>query len=282
MVLQRGPVASPGATMRVPGAANEHWRANGVRSGMQHDPLRGLDPAATCLFLDVDGTLIEFGPTPDAVTVDQALLRLLETAAHVCDGAVALISGRSLTRLDALFAPQRWPAAGLHGLERRDATGQLHVHGPERLPDDIVEELRAIVRRHPGLLLEDKGRAVALHYRNAAELGECLTRKVTALTRSHGEAGLHVQPGDYVLELKPSGITKAHAISAFMQESPFRGRRPVFAGDDLTDLHGFEAVQQVGGVAIAVGPRVTAAHQLASPSALRACLAAFVARATVE
>jgi trehalose 6-phosphate phosphatase len=237
-----------------------------------------LDPASSCLFLDVDGTLLDFGPTPDSVKVDQALLLLLEAAERACSGAVALISGRSLAQLDALFAPHRWPAAGLHGLERRDAAGRLHVHGPERLPEEIVEELRAIARRHPGLLLEEKGRAVALHYRNAAELADCLTRSVNALTETHAADDLHVQPGDYVLELKPSGITKAHAISAFMQLTPFRGRTPVFAGDDLTDLHGFEAVEAHGGVSIAVGPRVTAAHQLASPAELRAWLAAFVAR----
>lgn len=247
---------------------------------MMNNLLRALDPASTCLFLDVDGTLIDFGPTPDSVVVDQDLLRLLQAAASVCSGAVALISGRSLTQLDALFAPHRWPAAGLHGLERRDATGHLHLHGPERLPEAIVDQLRAIARQHPGLLLEDKGRAVALHYRNAAELGDRLARTVDALTREAGGDALHVQPGDYVLELKPSGITKAHAIDAFMDEPPFRGRTPVFAGDDLTDLHGFAAVEGHGGIAVAVGPRVTAAHRLDSPAELRAWLGAFVARAT--
>ena len=249
---------------------------------MTQHTIPALDPASTCLFLDVDGTLVEFGPTPDAVKVDQALLHLLVAAERACGGAVALISGRSLAQLDALFAPHRWPAAGLHGLERRDAAGHLHLHGPEQLPAAIVDELRAIARRHPGLLLEEKGRAVALHYRNAAELGDCLTRRVNALTASHGTDELHVQPGDYVLELKPSGITKAHAIDAFMDEPPFRGRTPVFAGDDLTDLHGFDAVESHGGIAIAVGPRVTAARQLASPAELRAWLASFVARERAE
>jgi trehalose 6-phosphate phosphatase len=244
--------------------------------------LQTLHPASTCLFLDVDGTLIDFGSTPDSVVIDQPLLQLLQTANESCGGAVALISGRSLTQLDALFAPQRWPAAGLHGLERRDAVGRLHVHGPERLPEPIVEELRAIARQHPGLLLEDKGRALALHYRNATELGAGLAASVDALTARHGDHDLHVQPGDYVLELKPSGITKAHAIAAFMDETPFRGRTPVFAGDDLTDLHGFEAVEAHGGVSIAVGPRVTAAHQVASPAELRELLAEFIARETTS
>lgn len=241
----------------------------------------GLRPATSCIFLDVDGTLIDFGPSPDQVHIDEPLHRLLHDAARACGGAVALISGRSLTQLDALFGPHRWPAAGLHGLERRDSAGKLHVHGPERLPDVLLTELRRLAERHPGLLLEDKGRAVALHYRNAAEIAECLTDEVNALTEMHARDGLHVQPGDYVLELKPSGITKANAITAFMDEPPFRGRVPLFAGDDLTDLHGFQAVHALGGCTIAVGPRVTAAHRVASPAELRRLLAEFVARGSI-
>jgi trehalose 6-phosphate phosphatase len=241
---------------------------------------RTLRPASTCLFLDVDGTLIDLGPTPDSVTIDASLLQLLHAASAACDGAVALVSGRSLTQLDALFAPDRWPAAGLHGLERRDACGRLHLHGPERLPEPLLEELRALARRHPGLLLEDKGRAAALHYRQAASLGPDLTHAVNALTQRHGADALHVQPGAYVLELKPTGITKAHAIADFMNEPPFIGRTPLFAGDDLTDVHGFDAVAALGGWSIAVGPRVTAMQHLDSPTELRTLLAEFLARGT--
>jgi trehalose 6-phosphate phosphatase len=235
-----------------------------------------LRPADACLFLDVDGTLIEFGPSPDAVHVDKPLMQLLHRAAVACDGAVALISGRSLTQLDALFAPRRWPAAGLHGAERRDADGQVHVHPTERVPSALLEELQAVARRHPGLLLEDKGRAVALHYRHAADLKGMLEHEVHRIAQRHGE--LDVQPGAYVLEVKPSGITKAHAIEAFMVEEPFAGRVPLFAGDDLTDLHGFEAVEQRGGISIAVGPRVKAMLEVPSPADLRALLEEFVTR----
>jgi trehalose 6-phosphate phosphatase len=249
-----------------------------VRLVITHRLHPNLRPAETCLFLDVDGTLIEFGPTPDAVDVDAALLQLLQGASAACDGAVAFISGRSLAQLDELFAPRRWPAAGLHGMERRDALGRLHVHPAERLPPTLVEELNQIAARHPGLLLEDKGRTVALHYRRAAGLGQALEREVAALAEAHGNGDVQVQPGAYVLELKPAGITKAHAIEAFMLEPPFAGRRPLFAGDDLTDLNGFEAVERLGGVSIAVGPRVSAMHDVASPAELRALLAEFITR----
>jgi trehalose 6-phosphate phosphatase len=237
-----------------------------------------LRPAQCCLFLDVDGTLLELGPDPDAVVVGAPALQILQRARCALTGAVALVSGRSLAQLDALFGEQCRPAAGLHGIERRDATGRLHVHPTERLPPRLLEELGEIAARHPGVLVEDKGRAVALHYRHAASLQEMLEREVEALARRHGGDELEVQPGAYVLELKPSGITKAHAIEAFMRETPFAGRTPLFAGDDLTDLHGFDAVERLGGVAIAVGPRVSAPVHLASPTELREVLAEFLQR----
>lgn len=237
-----------------------------------------LRPADSCLFLDVDGTLIELGPTPHAVVVDAAALQFLHDAQSVLRGALALISGRSLAQLDALFGPNVFPAAGLHGVERRDSLGNLHVHPTEPLPSDLLTELGAIAGRHPGILIENKGLAVAVHYRQAASLQDMLAREVEVLARRHGGEDLQVQPGSYVLELKPSGITKAHAIEAFMEEAPFAGRTPVFAGDDLTDLHGFEAVQKLGGVSIAVGPRVTAMHAVATPAELRELLTEFLGR----
>ena len=143
---------------------------------------------------------------------------------------------------------------------------------------DTPTTLYLILEGSVSVLLEDKGKAVALHYRQAANLHDMLEQQVHALARRHGGNDVHVQPGAYVLELKPSGITKAHAIEAFMQEPPFRGRTPLFAGDDLTDLHGFDAVERLGGVSIAVGPRVSAMVQAATPGELRALLEEFLAR----
>lgn len=246
-----------------------------VRHPKLHPSLR---PNRACLFLDVDGTLIELGPSPAAVHVDHGTLQFLHAAARVLDGALALISGRSLAQLEDLFGAPRFPAAGLHGLERRDSTGRLHVHPSEPLPASLIDELGEVAERHPGVLLEDKGRAVALHYRHAASLQEMLEREVDALARRHGRGEVQVQPGAYELELKPSGITKAHAIEAFLLEPPFAGRKPVFAGDDLTDLHGFAAVERHGGVSIAVGPRVTGMVAVAGPAELRMLLGEFLAR----
>jgi trehalose 6-phosphate phosphatase len=229
--------------------------------------------APWCLFLDVDGTLLEIAPTPDAVRVEDSLRQLLQGVRSALDDAVALVSGRALAALDELFAPQRWPAAGLHGLERRDAAGHVHTCGPDagRL-DEARREFAALAARAPGVLFEDKGRSLALHYRAVPDQEAALRRAVQAIATDLGPE-YHLLEGKRVFELKPAVATKAEAILAFMREPPFAGRRPIFVGDDVTDLDGFAAVERVGGLSVAVGDHVQAQMRVASPRDVRAFLA---------
>ena len=221
----------------------------------------------------MDGTLLEIAPTPDAVRVEDSLRQLLLDVQRALDGAVALVSGRAIARLDELFTPQRWPAAGLHGLERRDAAGCVHQCGPtsDRL-EPAREELTAIVARTPGLLLEDKGRSLAVHYRTVPGAESALRRAVRAVAADLAP-DYHVLEGSQVFELKPAIASKADAVRAFLREMPFAGRRPIYVGDDLTDLDGFAAVESAGGLSIAVGDRVQARVRVASPRDVRALLA---------
>ncbi|NGP52653.1 trehalose-phosphatase [Thioalkalivibrio sp. XN8] len=206
------------------------------------------------LFLDVDGTLVDIERHPDEVRAEPELRRSLATTARALDGALALVSGRSIASIDRIFAPLCLPAAGLHGLERRDADGRVHY--PAGYADRIAAaraELVGFVQSAPGLLLEDKGAALALHYRNAPALAaEC--ERHMALAEQAAGTDFHVQRGKMVLELKPSGQDKGTAILAFLEEAPFAGRRPVFVGDDLTDEDGFRAVNARAGLSIRVGP----------------------------
>ena len=221
----------------------------------------------------MDGTLLEIAPTPDAVRVDDHLAQLLADVASALDGAVALVSGRPIAGLDLLFAPRRWPAAGLHGLERRDAGGLLHRHAPAR---QRLEEARLrllyLAARTPGVLLEDKGLAIAVHYRAAPEIEPTLRRTLTEVAAELAP-DYHLLEGKQVFELKPAAATKADAVRAFMNEAPFAGRRPIYVGDDVTDLDGFAAVERVGGLSVAVGDRVQAQVRVASPRDVRALLA---------
>ena len=229
------------------------------------------------LFLDVDGTLLDIAERPDEVETHKVDCALIEGLQHAADRALALISGRSLAQLDALFAPLTLPAAGQHGFERRDVHGERHRR---RFPVDKLrpakEALRDFAGRHPGLVMEDKGASVALHYRLAPRLEQPALEAVREAAAPLGNA-VQIQAGKMVWELKPAGADKGSAIEEFMREAPFAGRTPVFLGDDVTDEYGFRVVNRLGGHSIKVGPGETAARwRLANPDAARAWLRAWL------
>jgi trehalose 6-phosphate phosphatase len=241
-------------------------------------PCRAPPPSRDyCLFLDVDGTLLDLAETPSAVIVDADLKSLLGAVSRRLDGAAALVSGRTIASVDELFAPLVLPVAGLHGLEQRGASGELRCVGPG--PEALAgarASLAAFVDVHANTLLEDKGRALALHFRLAPDAELAARQAVQVALRELGEA-FHVQEGKMVLEIKPCAATKATAVETFMHEAPFAGRRPVFIGDDLTDQAGFRVVEALGGISIAVGHRVQGQWRLENPAAVRRWLAAIVA-----
>ncbi|MBC7953068.1 MAG: trehalose-phosphatase [Rhodospirillaceae bacterium] len=215
------------------------------------------DPA-WAWFLDVDGTLIDIAPTPSAVNIPQQLPPLLARLSQCHGGALAVVSGRSLDNLRLLLTPFDPPAAGLHGLECRDAGGGVvRAAAPPGL-DDIRTRLTRTMEECPGLLLEDKGLALALHFRQAPEREETARRAVAAAVADH--PGFTVLAGKMVFEIKPAGVNKGSAIRSFMTQPPFSRRRPVFVGDDVTDEDGFIAANDLGGLSVLVGPpRDTAA-----------------------
>jgi trehalose 6-phosphate phosphatase len=212
------------------------------------------------LFLDVDGSLLDIAQRPDAVRVAPETQRLLMRLQSVTGGALALISGRSLEDVDALFSPLVLPAAGEHGVERRDADGNVHYRIFDgNLLRRAAKRLEAVAAGHEGLILEPKRYSLALHYRLAPEMGERVRSAVQAEAAAQGDA-FEVQAGKCVYELKPAGINKGTAIAQFMREKPFAERVPVFVGDDLTDEYGFEIVNRLGGHSIKVGTGPTAAR----------------------
>ena len=230
-----------------------------------------------CLFLDVDGTLVEFTDSPLDTFVDDELKEVLRQVAERLGGAVALVSGRSLHYLDTLFAPLRLPAAGLHGVERRKASGAIHgASFVDRRLNGARISLAELVRAHPGTSLEDKGRTLAVHYRMAPQFETELRAALAAIIQAL-DSRYHIQDGNMVLEIKPRGFTKGSAVGAFLQEPPFSGRTPVFVGDDLTDEGGFRMVESHGGISIAVGDRVRAQQRFENPLAVRAWLRSIAA-----
>lgn len=234
-------------------------------------PFPGILPAnQICLFLDIDGTLIEFADTPDAISVEPMVIDTLQRLKSALDGALALVSGRAVVDVDRILFPLHLPAAGLHGVERRDAMGRMHIPDIDTSPlESVREALQDFIARHPGLLLEDKLRSLAVHYRRVPGLRREVRKAMTRASAGLAPAFILLE-GDMVLELKPGGLDKAAAVEAFMRESPFRGRTPVFVGDDVTDCDGFDATRRLGGITVAVGPRVTAQYYLPDPRA--ACI----------
>lgn len=225
-----------------------------------------LEPG-DALFLDFDGTLVDLAPAPDRIHVDRALMPLLEALRERQRGAVAIVSGRELADIDRWLSPLVLPAAGVHGAERRGADGATVAMDASALAP-VADRLRPLVDRHPGLRLEPKRAAVALHYRMAPEL-EALCRQAVAEVQAAWPS-LTLLEGKCVLELLPRGVGKGGAIEAFLQEPPFAGRRPVFMGDDVTDEAGFDAVLRAGGLAVKVGPGASLApHRLAGTEDVR-------------
>ncbi len=223
-------------------------------------PTSAQDLKSCAFFFDVDGTLAEIQPRPELVFIPPVTLAALDRLQAV-GVPVAVISGRRLADLDRLFEPLRLPAAGVHGAERRGADGRLRQLSLDREALRRVEdELVQACARHPGLHLENKGLAFALHFRLAPELEATARRLAEDFTRRHPEL-LTLQPGKCVFELKPRGASKGEVIRAFMREPPFSGRVPVFIGDDLTDEAGFLAVNALGGHSFKVGPGETVAQQ---------------------
>lgn len=218
-----------------------------------------LDFARACLLFDLDGTLAPFEPTPDAVGPDPRRSRLLVRLAERLDGRVAVISGRSIPEIDRITGAAVPAVAGVHGLERRTAAGQLVRVDPDPAIADARSSFDALALAQSGLLVEDKGLSVALHYRNAPEAAPAVVELARRLAAS---TGLVLQRGESVAELRTPGPNKGDAVAAFMAEPPFAGAMPIFIGDDLTDEDAFSAAQVLGGFGILVGaPRPTLASR---------------------
>lgn len=225
-------------------------------------------------FFDVDGTVVDLAPSPSLVRLDEELHALLRRLHQAAGGALALVSGRTIEGVDAIFTDSPLPVAGQHGLERRDARGTVTRFAADASELCAVKSsLAQDVARHPGLLMEDKGMSLALHYREAPRLGSYVSRAMR-LARERMGTGYELQRGKFVVELKPSVMNKGRAVRAYMAEAPFQDRLPVFIGDDATDEHGFEAVNALGGLSIKVGAGASrACFRLADVVAVKSWLA---------
>ena len=230
------------------------------------------------LFLDFDGTLVEIAPAPDLVQIPAKLPGLLGELADRLDGAVAVVSGRPLAELTRMLAPFAGAMAGQHGLERRRSDGSTIRCATQPELGQIRPAIAGFAARHDGVILEDKGGSLALHYRQAPSL-EAVCRTLLRRAACASGGALEAVAGKMVIELMPRSGGKGRAITEFLAEAPFHGRVPVFIGDDTTDEHGFAAVNRLGGISVRVGDGVTMArHCLATVDDVLSWLARGLAR----
>lgn len=223
----------------------------------------------SALFLDIDGTLLDMARTPEAVAVPAGLKKALKRLHGSLDGALAFVSGRSVAAIDRLFAPLSLPAIGCHGAEIRGADGVLRtLTGP--IPASVRGLLQQLADRHPGTLLEDKSYTLALHYRLAPEARLSLEAALKDHQALFEAEKVILQHGKAVIEAKARGVDKGVGVRTLLLEVPFRGRKPVFGGDDTTDADVFQILPELGGKSFSVGRRFAGVnYYFSSPRAVR-------------
>jgi trehalose 6-phosphate phosphatase len=206
----------------------------------------------SALFLDLDGTLLDIAATPELVVVPPGLPALLSHLHHLLGGALAIVTGRSISVIDRLLAPFAPPAAGEHGVMLRYQDGTLEeTKAGVAMPEAWRESLAAAAERMPGVLLEPKPHGCAMHYRLAPEHGDDVWRLVRALV-AEDNPSFRLIPAREAVEIGPRGASKGYAVERLMAQKPFAGRSPIFIGDDFTDEAGMNAARAFGGQGLRV------------------------------
>jgi trehalose 6-phosphate phosphatase len=209
------------------------------------------NPERWALFLDIDGTLLNVAPTPDAVCVPDGLTDLLADIGNGLDGALAILTGRPISDADRLLAPLQLVASGVHGTELRSARGGPIMELARPVPPDVVQAMNDISRIAAGILVEQKGAGVAVHYRNAP-LARLAVQSELARIIAQSSYDLVLREGRKVLEAVPSGFSKGTSLAQLIERPPFQGRRPVMIGDDVGDESAFREAERHGGIGLRV------------------------------
>ncbi len=208
-------------------------------------------PARAALFLDLDGTLIDLAATPDSVVVPPELPGVLGRVRDLLEGALAIVTGRPISQVDALLPDVATAVAGEHGGAIRAAPdAPVERAAGEAVPPAFLAEAEALVARYPGAILERKVRGYVLHFRRVPDAGPVFAQALRATLRDwphHLLSAAHM-----AWEVKPHGIDKGGAVARLMAACPFAGRVPVFIGDDVTDEDGMRVARQFGGLGLRV------------------------------
>jgi trehalose 6-phosphate phosphatase len=243
--------------------------------GLDVEPAPLVPDLRKCaILLDIDGTILDFAPAPKEVWVPPDLRYTLARLDEMTDGAVALVSGRPLHDIDLIFSPLRLAAIGGHGAELRTAPGAEPLLRTEQLSAPLRRKLASVTELGPGILAEDKGYSLALHFRLAPDKGDAVHAAVAAICAKEPRCRVEILPGKMVVEVKSVGVSKATAVCELMRYRPFAERNPIFIGDDTTDEPVFGVISQFDGLGFSVGRVVPGVNgHFETPSSVRSWLA---------
>jgi trehalose 6-phosphate phosphatase len=242
---------------------------------MEHSEVSLIPDLRKCaILLDIDGTILDLAPSPQQVWVPAELRQTLARLDALTGGAVALVSGRPLDDIDLIFSPLELAAIGGHGAELRAAAGTAPIARVAPLSASLRRELAQLTALGPGILAEDKGYSLALHYRLAPNKEEELRAAVDKICAGAKPGTIEILPGKFVVEIKATGVSKANAVCDLMKYPPFADRNPIFIGDDTTDEPVFGIISKFGGLGFSVG-RIAADvnGHFEKPESVRAWLA---------
>ena len=251
----------------------------------QHILDRMIEAGRVWLFLDYDGTVAEFAPTPDRVIPDPAVIELVTRLAQMETMRVAVISGRPLSQIQALLPVPRILLAGTYGVELQWPDGErlerIALDQVRPTLDQIKPRWTRLIAGRQGYYLEDKGWSLALHARLADE-----AEAHDLLARARQQAAGQLKPdrfrlldGRRFLEVAPQGIDKGVTVNYVLDRLVWPGALPVYLGDDDKDEAAFAAIKARQGWALMVAaqPRPTQADcRLNSPASVRQWLREIV------
>ncbi len=241
-------------------------------------PITHVSELRQCaILLDIDGTILDIAPTPREVWVPAPLRKTIARLQDFTGGALAMVSGRPLRDIDLIFAPLQLAAIGGHGAELRPLPGTEPQVFTGSLSAELKRNLAALTALGPGVIVEDKGYSLALHFRLAPDFGAALHAAVAEVCAQSAEDTVEVLAGKAVVEVKPNRVSKATAVRELMKYRPFAGRHPIFIGDDVTDEPVFGIIPEFGGMGFSVGRVVPGADgHFDRPEDVRSWLARIV------
>ena len=232
------------------------------------------------LFLDYDGTLADFAPTPEHVDPEPELVDLLTRLANQPRLRLAVISGRRLSHVRRLVPVPGILLAGTYGVELQTPEGEqidrLDYHAVRPVLEAVKPEWAGLIAGRDGFFLEDKDWALALHARFAEEKESeqvlAAARAIATEAIQPTEGMFRILGGHKFLEIGPSLAHKGRTVEYLLKSDPWPGALPLYLGDDDKDEEAFGVIKAKGGMAILVAaqPRDTAADfRLESPQAAR-------------